>query len=64
MIIYGLSSRGLRPERAKPIDIEDVVAWRANRLVYDSATIAEVIADEHRYGMRDIAVSRTSLPSS
>lgn len=46
---------GLRS--VKSIDVAEVGAWRHNRLVYDGATIAELVADANRYDTRTIVIA-------
>ena len=45
---------------AKPIETSDVGAWRSNRLVYDGATIAELVADANRYDDRVVVIAEGS----
>ena len=44
----------------RPISPEKVGAWRHARLVYDSATIAEIVADANRFDDRHIAIASGS----
>lgn len=44
------------------VDIKAVAAWRQNKLVYDSATLAEIISDANRYSDRDIVLAQSAYP--
>lgn len=46
---------GLRPTRA--IAAEDVGAWREQKLIYDGATLGELVADANRYSSRPIVLA-------
>ncbi|MEM9387962.1 MAG: FecR domain-containing protein [Pseudomonadota bacterium] len=51
-------TQGLRP--VESIDPAKVAAWRESRLVYDGATIEELVADANRYSDRPIVLDATA----
>ena len=53
--IAAAPARGLGPVRA--VAPADVGAWRGQRLIYDEATLAELVADANRYHPRRIMLA-------
>ncbi|MEM9750061.1 MAG: FecR domain-containing protein [Pseudomonadota bacterium] len=53
--VTAVSGEGLG--RAGPIQADEVGAWRTKRLVYEGATIAELVADANRYDARSIVIA-------
>lgn len=47
--------RGLRGVKDVPLD--EISAWRHQKLIYDGATLGELVADANRYDERDIILS-------
>jgi transmembrane sensor len=45
----------------RPVDAIDVGAWRAGRLVYDNATLREIVADANRYARARIVIADPQL---
>ncbi|MEM8936974.1 MAG: hypothetical protein AAGC77_11260, partial [Pseudomonadota bacterium] len=50
--VAATSDDGLRDVR--PINVEQVGAWRAAALIYERATLSELVADANRYSEREI----------
>ena len=53
--IVALTQQGL--EAPQSLAIEEVGAWRSDRLVYDGSPVSEFIADANRYSRRPIKVA-------
>lgn len=47
-------------EDVRQIDLKDVGAWQDRRLVYELATVSELIADANRYDDRDIRIATSA----
>lgn len=45
----------------RPVDALDVGAWRSGRLVYDNATLRDIVADANRYTRTHIVVADPQL---
>jgi transmembrane sensor len=45
----------------RPVDALDVGAWRSGRLVYDNATLSDIVADANRYTHTRIVVADPQL---
>jgi len=45
----------------RPVDVLDVGAWRSGRLVYDNATLRDIVADANRYTHTRIVVADPQL---
>lgn len=57
--ITATTRQGLRPVRALAPDT--VGAWRRQKLIYDGATLSELVADANRYDARRIVLSDDAL---
>lgn len=46
--------------RIRMVDVHDIGAWRENRLVYEGATLNELVADANRYSETDIVLVKSA----
>lgn len=53
--VAAMRGTGLRAIRNVPVD--EIAAWRNEKLIYDGATLGELVADANRYSDRDIVLS-------
>ncbi|MEM8984637.1 MAG: FecR domain-containing protein [Pseudomonadota bacterium] len=56
--IAATTADGLRP--IKSVDADQIGAWRSGRLIYNGASVAELLADANRYSTRSIEVAAGS----
>lgn len=56
--VAATQAEGLRP--TSPVSIANVGAWRDRKLIYDGATIKELVADANRYFERQIVLDASA----